>query len=103
MQIRRLFLVLAITVSSGTTAGAQMTDPFKALAQSKRQQIELEKRMKRDAAEQKKREKTQKDTQRQQDLAAAKEQKAARPRSATTKPVQPPVKEPTPNPTAPKP
>jgi hypothetical protein len=98
MQIGRLFLVLAIIVSGGTTAVAQMTDPFEALAQSKRQQIELEKRMKRDAAEQKKRENTQKDTQRQQDLATAKAQKAARPTSSTAKPVQPPVREPTPTP-----
>ena len=98
MQIVRLFLVLAIIVSGGTTAVGQMTDPFEALAQSKRQQIELEKRMKRDAAEQKKREKTQKETQRQQDQATAKAHKAARPTSATTKPVQPPVQQPTPTP-----
>ena len=102
MHLARLFLLVAMTVSGINAAGAQMTDPFEALATWKREEIALEKRMKRNAAEQREREKTQKDAQRQQDLATAKSDKAARPSPATAKPSQPAVGQPAQSLAAPK-
>jgi hypothetical protein len=102
MRIASVFLAVAISAASFSAAGAQMTDPFEALARSKRQGIELEKRLKRDAAEQKKREQAQNITQRQQDLATANAQKAAR-GTAITKPSQPAAGQVAPSLTAPKP
>ena len=103
MRLALLALVGAITAIGVDTASAQMTRPFEALERSRREGIELEKRLKRDAAEQKKREQTQKDAQRQQNLATAKAQKATTPAQPTSKPSQPVVETPAELPSSAKP
>jgi len=76
------FAALVIAVASGTHAVAvEMTRPFEALEGARRDRIELDKRMKRDAAEQRRREedvKAQQEAQRKRDAAAAKAAQAAR-------------------------
>ena len=93
MRIAQLCLAASIVAASGISAAAvEMVKPFEVLEGARRDRIELDKRMKREAAEQRRREKEQKaqqEAQRKRDAAAAKEAQRAHPSSATTVPSQP--------------
>jgi hypothetical protein len=82
MPIAPLLLAVGIIVASGLDAMAvEMTRPFETLEAARLDRIELDKRMKREAAEQKRREreaKAQQEAQRKRNAAAAKAAQDAR-------------------------
>ena len=93
MPIAPLLLAVGIILASGLDAMAvEMTRPFETLEAARRDRVELDKRMKREAAEQKRREreaKAQQDAQRKREAAAAKVAQDVRAATSKAAPSQP--------------
>jgi len=93
MPIAPLLLAVGIILASGLDAMAvEMTRPFETLEAARRDRVELDKRMKREATEQKRREreaKAQQDAQRKREAAAAKAAQDARAATSKAAPSQP--------------
>ena len=93
MRLVKLCLAASILAAGALNAAAvEITKPFEALEGARRDRIEMDKRMKREAIERRKQEeerRAQREAQRKRDAAAAKAAQSARPSSSPPVPSQP--------------